>query len=158
MHARCTATRRRRMASQPAARSAAHVALSAALSAGSAETSALQRRPEAWTIAEDGVVTRQDLHPNGPPPNPLRHVPDELLVKLRPGLPAGAAARALASVPWRSAKRFHAVEHLYHLKLAPGITLHQAMRALRRHPDVQYAEPNFVVEAFSNAPNDPLFT
>ena len=113
---------------------------------------------EPWTISEDGVVMRQDLHPNGPPPNPLRHVPDELLVKLRPGLPPAAAARALASVPWRSAKRFHAVEHLYHLKLAPGITLHQAMRALRRHPDVQYAEPNFVVEAFSNAPNDPLFT
>ncbi|PYR47170.1 MAG: hypothetical protein DMF95_17015, partial [Acidobacteria bacterium] len=113
---------------------------------------------EPWTISEDGVVIRQDLHPNGPPPNPLRHVPDELLVKLRPGLPPAAAARALASVPWRSAKRFHAVEHLYHLKLAPGTSLHQAMRALRRHPDVQYAEPNFVVEAFSNAPNDPFFT
>src|SRR2546421_7576963 len=113
---------------------------------------------EPWTISEDGVVTRQDLHPNGPPPNPLRHVPDELLVKLRPGLPPAAAARALASVPWRSAKRFHAVEHLYHLKLATGTNLHQAMQALRRHPDVQYAEPNFVVEAFSNAPNDPLFT
>ena len=113
---------------------------------------------EPWTMSEDGVVTRQDLHPNGPPPNPLRHVPTELLVKLRPGLPPAAAARALASVPWRSAKRFHAVEHLYHLKLAPGTNLHQAMRALRRHPDVQYAEPNFVVEAFSNAPNDPLFT
>src|SRR5207244_8083161 len=93
-----------------------------------------------------------------PPPNPLRHVPDELLVKLRSGLPPAAVARALASVPWSSAKRFHAVEHLYHLKLAPGITLHQAMRAFRRHPDVQYAEPNFVVEAFSNVPNDPLFT
>src|SRR5205814_339004 len=76
----------------------------------------------------------------------------------RAGLPPAAAARALASVPWRSAKRFHAVEHLYHLKLATGTNLHQAMQALRRHPDVRYAEPNFVVEAFSNAPNDPLFT
>src|SRR5438094_928212 len=111
-----------------------------------------------WTISEQGVVTRQALHPNGPPPNPLRHVPDELLVKLRSGLSPAAAARALASVPWRSTKRFHAVEHLYHVKLAPGSNLHQAMRALRRHPDVQYAEPNFVVEAFSNAPNDQFFT
>src|SRR5205814_3961106 len=38
---------------------------------------------EPWTISEHGVVTRHDLHPNGPPPNPLRHVPDELLLKLR---------------------------------------------------------------------------
>ena len=80
-----------------------------------------------WTISEQGVVTRQDLHPNGAPPNPLRHVPDELLVKLRSGLSPAAAARALASVPWRSTKRFHAVEHLYHVKLAPGSNLHQAM-------------------------------
>ena len=111
---------------------------------------------EPWTMSERGVVTRQDLHPNGPPPNPLRHVPDELLVKLRPGLSPAAAARALASVPWRSTKRFRTVEHLYHVKLARGTNLHQAIRALRRHPDVQYAEANFVVEALF-VPNDPEF-
>ena len=111
---------------------------------------------EPWTMSERGVVTRQDLHPNGPPPNPLRHVPDELLVKLRPGLSPAAAARALASVPWRSTKRFRTVEHLYHVKLARGTNLHQAIRALRHHPDVQYAEANFVVEALF-VPNDPEF-
>ena len=108
------------------------------------------------SISEQNVVTQVEHGQVVPTPNPLRHVPDELLVRIKPGRNAAAVAGVLASVRTRAIRRFRAVEHLYHLKLAPGVTLQQALRALRRHPDVLYAEPNYQVEAFAT-PNDPSF-
>src|SRR5499426_3924025 len=101
------------------------------------------------------TVTRFESGPL-PAPDPLRHVPDELLVRLKPRLSQAAAARALSAVALQSSRRFRAVEHLYHLKLAHGVSLQQALRTFRRHPDVLYAEPNYRIEAFA-APNDPSF-
>src|SRR5262249_60088682 len=98
------------------------------------------------SMSERGIVTRVE-HGLVPAPNPLRHVPDEILVKLRPGLPPAVAAQALAGVPARFTRRFHAVEHLYHLQLAAGVSLHHALRQLRPHPHVLYAQPNFLIQA-----------
>jgi len=102
------------------------------------------------------IVTRVESGPL-PAPNPLRHTPDELLVRLKPRLSQAAAARALGAVALQSSRRFRAVEHLYHVRLAHGVSLQQALRTFRRHPDVLYAEPNYRVEAFA-APNDPSFS
>lgn len=110
---------------------------------------------EGLGVSDRNIVTRVESGPR-PAPNPLRHAPDEVLLRLRPGLPPAAATRALAAVPARVTRRFRAVEHLYHLTLVPGVTLSQALGTVRRHPDVLYAEPNYVVEAFA-APNDPSF-
>src|SRR2546429_154681 len=106
-------------------------------------------------IEKRNIVTRGD-HGPVPVPNPLRHVPDELLLRLKPGLTQAAAARALGAVAWKGSRRFRSVEHLYHIKLASGVKLQQALRTFRRNPDVLYAEPNYVVEAFAT-PNDPGF-
>jgi hypothetical protein len=89
-------------------------------------------------------------------PDPLRSVPNELLVRFKPGLSAGVAARVLSRRPSASARPMRSVENLYHVRLAPGVTLRQAVRTLRRDQSVLYAEPNFVLEAFA-APNDPSF-
>lgn len=111
-----------------------------------------------WMAVSDrGVVTRVEDQPTGAAQNPLRHVPDEVLVRLKPGLPPAAAATALAAVQAVFTRRFQSVEGLYHVKLAPGVALHQAIWALRRDPNVVYAEPNFVIEAFVS-PNDPSFS
>ena len=106
-------------------------------------------------IEKRNIVTRGE-HGPVPVPNPLRHVPDELLLRLKPGLTQAAAARALGAVALKGSRRFRSVEHLYHIKLASGVKLQQALRTFRRNPDVLYAEPNYVVEAFAT-PNDPGF-
>jgi subtilisin family serine protease len=117
----------------------------------------IEAAAEPWSVVSDrGVVTRLESSPPGVALDPLRHVPDEVLVRLRPRLPAAAAARSLAAVPARVSRRFRSVEDLYHLRLAPGVSPGRAIRALRRDPNVLYAEPNFVVEAFAT-PSDPGF-
>src|SRR5919198_5277427 len=78
------------------------------------------------SVSEHGTVTRVERGVRSVP-NPLRHVPDEVLVKLRPGLAPAPAARALTAVPLRSTRRFRSVEHLYHVKLASGVSLPQAL-------------------------------
>jgi len=119
--------------------------------------SALDPPTRPWTsVSAAGVVTRLDGERTGTPPDPRRHVPGELLVRLKPGLPPAATARALAAVRTVSARRLRSVEHLYHLKLAAGVSLRTALRTFGRSSDVLYAEPNFVIRALAT-PNDPSF-
>src|SRR5262245_13016115 len=125
------------------------LALDAAVGIG---TAAAQSPP---FVSPHGVVTRVENGPL-PAPNPLRHVPDEVLVRLKAGLPPGLAARSLAAVPARATRRFRMIEHLYHVKLAPGMSVRQALRVFRRDPNIIYAEPNFIIEALGT-PNDPGF-
>ena len=72
-------------------------------------------------IEKRNIVTRGE-HGPVPVPNPLRHVPDELLLRLKPGLTQAAAARALGAVALKGSRRFRSVEHLYHIKLASGVS------------------------------------
>jgi uncharacterized repeat protein (TIGR02543 family) len=85
------------------------------------------------------------------------HASDQVLVKLRAGVPTAEAARALAAVGSREVHRFRAVEHLYRVTLAPGVDLHEALRSLRRASGVAYAEPNLVIRTAQAAPNDPYY-
>src|SRR5262249_21975009 len=65
-----------------------------------------------------------------PVPDPLRHVANEVLVRLKPGVSPEAAHRALTTVPVAASRRLSLVDGLYHVKLASGIDLHQALRSL----------------------------
>ena len=111
--------------------------------------------PRAHSVTSaEGVVTRTA---DKPVPDPRRHVPDELLVRLKPNLSPEAERQALDGVPLISQRRLAIVENLYHVKLAAGTSLSEALQALGRSDDVLYAEANFVVEAFGT-PNDPSFS
>ena len=94
-------------------------------------------------------------------------VPGELLVKFRRGIGREMRQAALARVASRvehfqdrnsgpKGRRGPAIfDQLVHLKLKPGLDLKEAIAELKRNPSVEYAEPNFVVNALDNFPNDP---
>ncbi len=113
------------------------------------------RASRGTAVSSLGVVTRVE-DAGLRLPSPLRHVPDEVLVRFRSGLAPAAVTQALSRVPSEFARPFRSVENLYHVKLARGVTLRHAVRTLRRDRSVLYAEPNYVVEAFG-VPNDPRF-
>src|SRR6266571_3329247 len=85
---------------------------------GGLAASAGEEGAAASTIISDRVDVKRTE--DRPVPNPLRHVPDEILLRLRPGVSAAAARRALESVPVASTRRLRLVEGLYHVKLAAG--------------------------------------
>src|SRR5262249_60291135 len=87
------------------------------------------------SIDEQNIVTHFEHGQVVPTPNPLRHVPDELLVRIKPGRKAAAVASVLASVRTRETRRFRAVEHPYHLKLAPAGPPPPGPRGPRPPPD-----------------------
>ena len=87
-----------------------------------------------------------------------RRVEGELLVKFRRGAPNGARAAAHG---WTGAERlrtFSVVPNLEHVRLPQGVSVEDAIALYRAHPDVVYAEPNYIVEALqTQTPNDPQF-
>ncbi len=83
------------------------------------------------------------------------HVPDEVIVKFKPGVSATAIRRlnarhgmsVLSTSPFAGFKR---------LRVPPGKTVQEWVEFFRRHSDVEYAEPNPIVSALF-VPNDPYY-
>lgn len=77
------------------------------------------------------------------------HVPGQVIVRFKGAAPAssplpGAHMEAVTGGPSRL------------LKLAPGRTIAGALKALRRHPGVRYAAPNYMARAAGfRSPDDP---
>lgn len=84
------------------------------------------------------------------------YVPDELLVRLRPGISKERAASIHAGVAAKVLRVFASVEGLQLVKLRPGIAVNEAIKEYREDADVLYAEPNYIVR-MSAIPNDPRF-
>src|SRR5687767_3398054 len=80
-------------------------------------------------------------------------VPDEVIVRFRPGAPSAATARALDELGARQRDEIPALRARL-VKLPPGRTVDEALARLRAHPLVEFAEPNMIVriKAF---PADP---
>ena len=70
------------------------------------------------------------------------YVPDEVLVRFRPGTTGAAMAAAHAAIGASVVKAFSLVDNLQLVKLAPGVGVKQALQHYQQHPDVLYAEPN----------------
>ena len=85
------------------------------------------------------------------------YVPDEVLVRFKPGTTGAAMAAAHAAVGASVVKAFSLVDNLRLVKLAPGVDVKRALQHYRQHPDVLYAEPNWIVEAVETIPNDTSF-
>lgn len=47
--------------------------------------------------------------------------------------------------------------NLYRVKLKSGISVYEAIEKLKKNPDVEYAEPNYIVRKMETFPNDPYF-
>jgi subtilisin family serine protease len=87
---------------------------------------------------------------------PIEAMPGELLVKFKSGTPSARIQAALPRSMAISAKAFSVVPGLRHVKLAPGVALDSALEEYRARPDVEYAEPNYIVR-INAIPNEPRF-
>jgi serine protease len=83
------------------------------------------------------------------------YVAGEIVVKFKPGVSGQQIAEINAhnGAAVLSASRFAAFKRL---KVPKGKTVPQMVAIYSRNPNVEYAEPNFIAQAFS-APNDPLY-
>ncbi|MGH2682805.1 MAG: S8 family peptidase [Actinomycetota bacterium] len=69
-------------------------------------------------------------------------VPGEILVKFRPQVSRGTQRAVHARFGARVLKRFGGGLGVQHVRLAPGMTVSQAVREYAANPLVEYAEPN----------------
>ena len=84
------------------------------------------------------------------------YAPDEIFVRFKEGVSPYQGLSAHAGIGAVVVERFRTVENLELVKLPPGMDVKEALEFYQQHPDVLYAEPNYVVEA-DKIPNDPRF-
>jgi len=96
-------------------------------------------------------------------------IPDELIVKFHRGVGRQNREAALARVAVktnhfqdrnigpRGRRGLATFDQLVAVKLKPYLTQEQAIANLMREPNVEYAEPNFIVHVLESFPNDPDF-
>jgi subtilisin family serine protease len=85
-----------------------------------------------------------------------KHVPDELLVRFARGVSPTRRPAIHAGLGAKTAARYPIVDGLELVKLPKGTDMKRAIKFYRQHPEVLYAEPNYVVEALVS-PNDTWF-
>lgn len=91
--------------------------------------------------------------PQDPPP--IGHVPGEVLVKFKPGVEPAARemlVTRLGGLPAAALSR----DSVARIRLPPGLSALDAVRAYRNDPDVEYAQPNYVYRPLA-LPDDPQF-
>jgi subtilisin family serine protease len=81
---------------------------------------------------------------------------DRVIVRFKAESVATARSQALATTGVDRDLVFAIVPGLERVKLRPGRTVDEAIAALRRNPNVLYAEPDFIVRKIAT-PNDPSY-
>ena len=79
----------------------------------------------------------------------------EVLVKMRAPIPGAEAAQLAAGIDGESVQRVGRRGSILRIR-SRSIPAAALIAALSRRPDVEYAEPNYIVTTFEE-PNDPLF-
>ncbi len=87
------------------------------------------------------------------PPTP--YVPDQVLVKFRPGTPASEVARAHASAHAAIRDEIPQIG-VQIVGLPPGLSVGKAIGFYERNPNVEFVEPDYYVEP-ALTPNDPWY-
>ena len=87
---------------------------------------------------------------DGPP-----YRPDEVLVKFKPTLSEQTIKATIAAYQCKRLKRIPRI-NVYKIQIQNNLSVEETLFALRRNPDVEYAEPNYIVYA-TVTPDDPLF-
>ena len=78
------------------------------------------------------------------------YAPDSVLVKFKPSANASQKARARGLVNAASRRGYGIVKNLEKLKLKPNQSVSRAVNRLSRLPFVEYAEPDYLVQAATN--------
>jgi len=104
------------------------------------------------------VIRHQIKHMNRGQPfryeSPLYRT-DEILVKFKPTLSAQTIKTTIAAYQGKELKRIPKI-NVYKIQIQTTMTLEETLFALKRNPDVEYAEPNYIVYS-AETPNDSLF-
>jgi subtilisin family serine protease len=79
----------------------------------------------------------------------------ELLVKYKSGVPAGQRATHVRGLGAAKVKEFRRL-HIHHVKLPPGLPVAEGVRMFEQNPNVEYAEPNYILRAEA-LPDDPRY-
>ena len=109
--------------------------------------------PMLLTVAALSLVTPQAQSPASSP----QSVPDEIIVKFRPGVSDFQRTGVLAGRSARLIRRFRALD-LDHVRLNPGQELRATLAALRTSRSVALAQPNYLRRAVGTSPpNDPYW-
>ncbi|MBM3297477.1 MAG: hypothetical protein FJY83_07735, partial [Candidatus Aminicenantes bacterium] len=83
------------------------------------------------------------------------YAPDRVLVRFKASLPETLADSLFLSYGTKKIGRLTPIR-TYVLELEEGLTVEEAVAALRLNPVVEFAEPDFIARA-QVTPNDPLF-
>ena len=87
---------------------------------------------------------------------PPRHAPDTILVRFKDSAQLQDQALAHALVGGHVHKHFSMVKGLQAVRIPAGMHVKEALARYRKHPDVLYAEPDWIVHT-QTVPNDPMF-
>jgi subtilisin family serine protease len=94
--------------------------------------------------------------PTPPSTSAGKYVPGHVLVKFRPSIRPSVMRAAHLAVAGNVEQTFTSVEGLQLVSLPATTRVADALATYRANPNVQYAEPDFIVHRFQTA-NDPLF-
>src|SRR3989338_401325 len=108
------------------------------------------------SYTERGEVIHRPLRPNGEVTDELPYAGGEILVRFKDPASPSRRAPVHGRLQGTPIKRYGVVRNLEHVKLPRGISVEQAIKSYRGHPDVLYAEPNYIVETLG-VPNDASF-
>src|SRR5215475_6915395 len=84
------------------------------------------------------------------------YVSDEIIVRFREGVDEYKKDLARFRVAGTRKKVFKVIRGLEVVKLSRRVSVEEAIDLYRQDPDVQYAEPNYILRT-TNTPNDPRF-
>jgi len=104
------------------------------------------------------VIRRQIKHLNnglpfryeGPP-----YRPDEVLVKFKPTISDQTIKATITDYQCKKLKRIPRI-NVYKIQIQNNLSVEETLFALKRNPDVEYAEPNYIAY-IAETPNDSLF-
>lgn len=86
----------------------------------------------------------------------LEHVPDEILLKFKPGTSTTTQTKVLKD---NNLTPKEEIPHIGVKRLkVPAEALDAVVIALAHNPAVEFAEPNFIAHALTTTPNDPLYS
>jgi subtilisin family serine protease len=85
-----------------------------------------------------------------------KYVPGQVLVKFHPNASRTSIGAAHIAVAADVLHAFTGVEGLQLVRIPASMKLGDAIAGYRANPDVEYAEPDYIVHSFQT-PNDPLF-
>ena len=83
------------------------------------------------------------------------YIPGEILVKYKDGITTGTMNTLHKNIGSVKKKDFKKIR-VQHLKLPDNINVEEAVEYYKRDPNVEYAEPNYIVH-IDATPNDPAF-